>query len=570
TDTGEPPVEADCAGSADVVVNELVYSTGAEFVEIYNAGTSDVTLDGWVLSFGTRPSSTSEVTIPAGTIAPGGFLVIGGPDATFKDVEADLEDIGNGSNTDGLLLLCNGATVDTVVYSSPNDDGWTDDSGAVATSLAEKPGSSESIARVADGVDTDQCGVDFVADVPSPGYSNTAAPVGDANCDNGDGIKINELAYTTDAEWIEIYNAGAGPVELDAWVIQFGTSSYNKEAEIPDDTTLAPGEWLVLGSAGAATKDIEIDLDFGNASDTDAVRITCNGVGVDTLLYGSPNDNGWADDTGATATSFASKHGDGESLARSSDGYDTDQCGLDFVVSTEPSPGAANPYVPPPVCEPGASIRINEFIYNPEGTDSGSEWVELVNTGSAPARLDAWTIEVAGTDWADKFTFPTGAEIAPGGFLVVGGDNVSEADLVATSLSIDNASSGAGGLRLVDCEGAVVDTVLYGGDIEDPITGDAGSTEVVPETGEGASLGRYPDGVDTNAAADWFPYGEPTPGVANTDPGATDGDDDKDGPGCGNRNPPKPGEGGCTTVLPFGGMEVGLAALALLRRRRRA
>jgi hypothetical protein len=143
---------------------------------------------------------------------------------------------------------------------------------------------------------------------------------------------------------------------------------------------------------------------------------------------------------------------------------------------------------------------------------------------------------------------------------------------VIDGLSIDNAGSGAGGLRIVDCEGAVIDSVLYGGDLEDPITGDGGSIEVVPETGEGASLGRYPNGADADQAADWFPYAEPTPGAANTDPGAANPDDDDDtGGGCGGDNPPPPGGGGgCTTVLPFGGMEVGLAALALLRRRRKA
>ncbi len=571
-DTGPPPVDADCAGSPDVVINELRYATGEEYIELYNAGSSTVNLSDWELAFGTQPGSTTELAIPAGTtLAPGAFWVVGSAGASYRDFEADLEDMGNASSADGVLLTCNGARVDTVIYASDNADGWTDDSGAVATSLAPKPGSSESIARVEDGLDTNQCAVDFLADIPSPGLSNTAAPVGDADCANADGITINELVYSTDAEWIELYNGGGSAVALDAWVLQFGTSSYNKEFEIPDGTTLAAGDWLVLGTDATAT--VAASLDFGNASDTDAVRITCNSTPIDTVLYGEPDaDMAWLDDTGALGTSFAPKHGDGESLARSSDGYDTDASGLDFVLSESPSPGEANPYVPPPVCESGAAlgVKVNEFIYNPEGTDTGSEWVELVNTGDAAIRLDAWVIEVAGTDWDDKFTFPTGAELAPGDYLLVGGDNAG-GDLVADSLTIDNASSGAGGVRIVDCEGLVVDTVLYGGDIEDPITGDGGSMEVVPETAEGASLGRYPNGEDSDAAADWHPYGEPTPGAANTDPGATDDTGGGGGGGCNDdKTPPKPGESGCTTVLPFGGLEVGLAALALLRRRRRA
>ncbi len=564
-ETGTPPDDADCTGAADVTINEVRYATGEEYIELHNAGGTSVVLDGWVLAFGTRPSSLTEVSIPASsTLAPGGFWVIGAAGASYKDVEADLEDMGNASNTDGVLLSCNSDRVDSVLYADDNSDGWTDDSGATATSLAPKPGSSESIARVADGVDTDQCAVDFAADIPSPGLSNTAAPVGDADCENGDGIKINELVYSTGAEWIELYNAGSGSVALDAWVLQFGTSSYNTEFEIPDGTTLAAGEWILLGTHAAA--DIAASLNFGNASDTDAVRITCNGTPIDTVLYGDDNTNAWSDDTGEVGVSFAPKHGEGESIARSDNGWDTDDSGLDFVLSQSPTPGTANPYVPPPVCEPGGAIKINEFIYNPEGSDGGNEWVELVNVGDAAVRLDAWVLEGAGSEWDEEFTFPTGAEIAPGGFLVVGGESVGEADYEA-SISIDNASSGAGGLRIVDCEGAVIDSVLYGAAIEDPITGDGGSIEFVPETGEGASLGRYPDGEDTNAAADWHPYAEPTPGAANTDPGSGGGGGGG-GTGCNDNDPPKPGEG-CSTVLPFGGMEVGLAALALIRRRRK-
>lgn len=568
SDTGTSS-DADCTGASGVKINEVLYTTGDEYIELFNAGSTTVDLSGWELAYGTRPSSTDEYSIPAGaTLAPGAFWVVGSAGASYKDVEHNLADMGNASNTDGVLLSCAGARVDSVLYASPNDDGWTDDSGATATSLAPKPGSGESIARVEDGVDTDQCGVDFVADAPSPGISNTAAPVGDADCAGADGVKINELVYTTEAEWIELFNAGSAPVNLDAWVLQFGTSSYNKEYEI-EGLSLAAGDYLLLGTVDGA--DVATRLDFGNASDTDAVRITCNGEAVDTLLYGDGNDNGWTDDSGEVADSFAPKHGEGESIARGSDGYDTDECGVDFVLSASPTPGAANPYTPPPVCQSGldAIVKINEFIYNPEGSDSGNEWVELTNTGDAAVRLDGWMIEAAGSDWADKFTFPTGAELGPGAYLLVGGEDVG-GDYIADKLSIDNASSGAGGLRIVDCEGAIIDTVLYGGDIEDPITGDGGSMEVVPETGEGASLGRYPNGVDTNQAADWHPYGDPTPGAANTDPGADPGDDgkDKDGPGCGG-NPPPPGGSGCTTALPFGGMEVGLAALALLRRRRR-
>ena len=238
----------------------------------------------------------------------------------------------------------------------------------------------------------------------------------------------------------------------------------------------------------------------------------------------------------------------------------------------EPTPGAPNPA--PPVCDTSgvATVKVNELLYNPDSTDTDNEWVEIFNAGSAAVRLDAWTIETATSEWAADFSFPSGVELAPGGFLVVGGPNVSEADYESDDLSLGNGTR-ADGVRIVACDGTVVDSVLYGEDLDDPITGDGGSTEVVPDVDEAQTIGRFPDGGDTDAAADWIIYSDPTPGEPNTDPDDDDDGGDKgvggDMPGCGGA--PTDGarpDGGCATALPLGGLEVLAAAIALARRRR--
>ncbi|MDP2307321.1 MAG: lamin tail domain-containing protein [Pseudomonadota bacterium] len=565
----------DCAGADGIVINELMANpdgsdSGLEWLEVKNTGAAAVMLDGWTVEWDTSSfTGASSWAFPVATpIAPGEYVVVGA-----GGLAASLS-LGNaGSNADGVRIVCDGAPVDTVVYGASNTDNFLDDTGLVALSLAPKPTEGDSIQRSPDGLDTDVCGVDFVSGPPSPGAENSSiGPVGDADCTGSDGVVINELVYSTDAEWIELYNAGGAAVLLDGWVIEFGTSSYNKDEALPLGTALAPGEWIVIGSAGALDKDIELDLDFGNASSTDAVRLTCNTLPVDTVVYGDPNTDLWTDDSGLVATSLAPDHGTGESIARVSDGYDTDACGSDFTASATPSPGEANPVVEPPVCEiAGADgLKVNEFIYNPDGTDTGNEWVELYNAGSDEIRLDDYVIQTAGTDWGEDFRFPGGVFLAPGEFMLLGGETVADVDYLAPDLSLENSSSGAAGIRVVDCEGNVLDSVLYGDtEIEDPITGDNGSLEVVPDVSESVSVGRFPDGEDSDAAADWIPYAAPSPGSANADPGAI-GDDtgvQGPGPGCGNKGG-APAPGGCNTVLPFGGFEVGLAALAMLRRRR--
>ena len=54
------------------------------------------------------------------------------------------------------------------------------------------------------------------------------------------------------------------------------------------------------------------------------------------------------------------------------------------------TPGAANPEIK---CDSGDfSIKINELFPNPDGTDSGLEWIELINNSDESVRLDDWEI----------------------------------------------------------------------------------------------------------------------------------------------------------------------------------
>ena len=177
------------------------------------------------------------------------------------------------------------------------------------------------------------------------------------------------------------------------------------------------------------------------------------------------------------------------------------------------------------------SITLNEFLPNPEGSDDGLEWIEVYNASGQEVRLDGWMIEVGTSEWKGsiEFSFPAEAVIEAGGFLVVGGEEVTEftPDYVAEGLSLGNGSSGDG-LRLLDCEGGIADTVVYSSDgtNDDEITDDslavAGSPAVMPD--DNASLGRYPDGTDSgDHSADWIEYGTPTPGEPNEAGSGTDG-----------------------------------------------
>ena len=38
------------------------------------------------------------------------------------------------------------------------------------------------------------------------------------------------------------------------------------------------------------------------------------------------------------------------------------------------------------------SLLINEFVYNPDGSDDGLEWIEVCNSGSSAIDIDGWRI----------------------------------------------------------------------------------------------------------------------------------------------------------------------------------
>ena len=115
---------------------------------------------------------------------------------------------------------------------------------------------------------------------------------------------------------------------------------------------------------------------------------------MDTLLYGDPNTDTWLNDLGSSAGPFAPDVS-GSPLA-SVDCFDANS-NLDFVESTNPTPGAPN-IGGGGDCELTGEygIVINEFVANPTGSDSdpsGREWIELKNNTSSEADLSSWSLK---------------------------------------------------------------------------------------------------------------------------------------------------------------------------------
>ncbi|MCA9491792.1 MAG: lamin tail domain-containing protein [Myxococcales bacterium] len=171
-------------------------------------------------------------------------------------------------------------------------------------------------------------------------------------------------------------------------------------------------------------------------------------------------------------------------------------------------------------CSPGPGVLIAEILPDGPGADAGQEFVELVNFLPNPRDLGGWVVEAGTSTYSQQLVLPAGTVIPGGGTLLlaqfVGGDVLyTDADL-----TMGNASANSDAVRLVDCGGAVIDTVVYGppGDPNPDGWLDDDLQLAVPAVrpGPGESLGRVSFGVDANLAdEDFAVYASPTPGDVN-------------------------------------------------------
>lgn len=172
-------------------------------------------------------------------------------------------------------------------------------------------------------------------------------------------------------------------------------------------------------------------------------------------------------------------------------------------------------------CAGSTTMVINEVRYDlPGAGDAGNEWVELYNLTGSAIDIGDWKLQWGTNSFGNnELTIPTNTMVAANGYFVIGGSNVTAADLsTATLVNVGNASTAPDGVRIVDAGGNVIDTVLYGaaGTNTDAWMDDCGlATTWAPDTFPSQSLARQPNGQDTNSGTDFQPDSTPTMGAAN-------------------------------------------------------
>lgn len=171
---------------ADMVINEVLpdpmgVDSGYEWIELLNNGAAAVDITGWLIERSTSGAFTVKFVFPALILQPGERLVVGEEFVALADYHLAAGayfSFGNATLNGDAIHLCNnfGSIQDTLVYGPNNTDNFLDDTGGIALP-APGPLEDESTARVPDGVDTDDSGLDFAVDLsPTPGLDNASLP----------------------------------------------------------------------------------------------------------------------------------------------------------------------------------------------------------------------------------------------------------------------------------------------------------------------------------------------------------------------------------------------------------
>ncbi len=303
-------------------------------------------------------------------------------------------------------------------------------------------------------------------------------------------------------EWIELYNAGGGAIDLTYYKVGDAAHSADHEGmmQFPPGAVIASGQVIVI--ANRATEfynqfgflpDFELTesdpgvpnlskyysypLELTNSGDEILVLDGGDAI-VDGLSWGASN---------VILDPPAPVVAAGRSLERSPASADTDTA-ADWRNQEFPAPGLVDltPPTPQPTASPtatgtptasptptfgpsptstgtptstltptpfGGRLLLSEVMANPSGSEPAAEWIELYNADSFAIELDNFKIGDAQTPGANEgmYRFPLGAAITPGQVIVVA--NQSEVFEAAHGFKPD--------FELVESDAAVPNLTKY-------------------------------------------------------------------------------------------------------------
>lgn len=256
------------------------------------------------------------------------------------------------------------------------------------------------------------------------------------------GLQINEVYYDTigtdsKEEWIELYNPTDFGInlsgyklesnELSAFVISAGTIQSKSYFVIAKDKTGFHTLYDLDPSIDGMTINLSNDGDY-------VALLNPAGTEIDSIAWGSSTHPGIVSSKGVKT---------GHSLERKSLGVDTDDCSLDFVDVSIPTPFAKYEKL-----IYSDAVELSEIMSYPADV-SHEEFIEIHNKTDAAFDLSGWQLDDA-EGGSSRYTITSDIEIAPNGYLSFYHS--------LTGIILNNDTDSA---RLFDPNGDLRSTVTY-------------------------------------------------------------------------------------------------------------
>ena len=205
-------------------------------------------------------------------------------------------------------------------------------------------------------------------------------------------------------------------------------------------------------------------------------------------------------------------------------GYDQTKTGTLKVTATQGTLSSSASFQVPANLFPNAlqlpvELVINEIDYDTPGSSDTAEFVEILNPGASAVDLSGYRIELVDGSGGEAYATYTGSgQLGAGKYFVIGDTAVIQPDppvpvgTVTLALDSKGLQQGPDIVRIVKISTEkVMDAVQYEGRANG-----AGEGASAPSDTDVKSIGRCPNGSDTNDNGADFVTMAPTPGKTNT------------------------------------------------------
>jgi hypothetical protein len=215
----------------------------------------------------------------------------------------------------------------------------------------------------------------------------------------GGGSDVTFADNSTAKDFVSIFNLTNSSLDVTGWRLEYAKTTF--DAQNCANTSWAVSTTTTLsGSLSAGTVSLPIKRSL-NDNEAGSLRLISSSGFVQDLV-------GWGSNPSCFEGAAATLPANGKSLQRYLEcdedlPIDSANNSLDFIVNSQPSPGALaenrkascneeeppdeDPVEPVPVASDCEGLTISEILPNPAGSDSGSEFIELHNSTNSPINL---------------------------------------------------------------------------------------------------------------------------------------------------------------------------------------